>query len=250
MELDPIFFVAAIPAVLLAGIAKGGFEGAGAFAAAPLLALVIEPRLAVALMLPLLMLMDVASLRAYWRKWAWLEARALMLGAIPGVLIGAFLFNAVSADGVRLMIGGLAIGFVLYQLGRRTGAFGAAAGKSGRNAGLFWGMLAGFTSFVGHAGGPPAAVYLLGRRLEKTAFQATSVVVFWWINLIKFPPYLALGMFTRDTALANLILAPVALAGVAVGAILHRRVAEVWFFGLMYTLLLATGIKLVWDGLG
>jgi uncharacterized protein len=220
MELDLLFFAAAVPSVLIAGISKGGFPGAGAVVASPILALVIEPRPAVALMLPLLMLMDVASLRAYWGLWSWSEAKTLMLGAVPGVLLGSLLFGVVSDDVVRITIGAIAIGFVAYRLGRRFGGLGAGRRMPGRLEGLFWGVVAGFTSFVGNAGGPAASVYLLGRRLEKTVFQATSVIVFWWMNLIKFPSYLTLGMFTREAAVADLILAPVALAGVALGAFL------------------------------
>jgi hypothetical protein len=249
MEFDLVFFAAAVPAVLLAGVSKGGFEVAGAIAAAPLLALVIDPRLAVGLMLPILMLMDVASLRAYWRRWSWPEARMLMLGAVPGVGAGWALFGAVSADAVRLAIGLLALGFVAWSLGRRFDLI--PLGRPQRlGAGLVWGSLAGFTSFVGHAGGPPAAVYMLGRRLDKTPFQATSVLTFWWVNLIKLPPYVALGMLTAETAGATLALAPVGIAGVLIGAWAHRRVSEVWFFGLTYALLAATGLKLVADALG
>lgn len=243
-----MFFAAAVPAVLLAGVSKGGFETAGAIAAAPLLALVIDPRAAVALMLPLLMLMDVASLRAYWRRWSWPEARALMAGAIGGVVLGWLLFGSVSADGVRLMIGLIAVGFVAYNLARRFGLI-ADPPPQRLGAGFLWGGVAGFTSFVGHAGGPPAAVYMLGRKLGKTAFQATSVLTFWWVNLIKLPPYIALGMFSRDTIWAAALLAPVGVAGVLIGAWAHKRVSETLFFGLAYTLLGATGIKLIFDAL-
>lgn len=248
MEFTWIFFAAAVPAVLLAGVSKGGFETAGAIGAAPLLALVIEPRLAVGLMLPLLMLMDVTSLRAYWRRWRWPEARTLMLGAVPGVAAGWALFGSVSADAVRLMIGLLAVGFVVHGLARRVGLLGPARPQPVR-AGIFWGAIAGFTSFVGHAGGPASSVYLLGRRLEKTPFQATNVLTFWWVNLLKFPPYLGLGMVTGETARAALLLAPVGIAGVLIGAWAHRRVSEAWFFGLAYALLLATGVKLIVDAL-
>jgi uncharacterized protein len=92
-------------------------------------------------------------------------------------------------------------------------------------------------------------MYLLGSRLDKTLYQATTVLVFWWVNLIKFPAYLGLGLFTRETVLANLLLAPVAVAGVLAGVWAHRLVPERLFFGITYTLLLATGSKLVWDAL-
>jgi uncharacterized membrane protein YfcA len=109
--------------------------------------------------------------------------------------------------------------------------------------------VAGFTSFVSHAGGPPAAMYLLASKLEKTRFQATTVITFWWVNLIKLPPYFALGMFTAETARANLILAPVAVGGVLIGAWAHRRISATVFFGITYCLLAVSGAKLVFDAL-
>jgi uncharacterized membrane protein YfcA len=49
--------------------------------------------------------------------------------------------------------------------------------------------------------------------------------------------------------LANLILAPVAVGGVFIGAWAHRRISAKVFFGLTYTLLAVTGAKLVFDAL-
>ena len=116
-------------------------------------------------------------------------------------------------------------------------------------AGALAGVVAGFTSFVSHAGGPPAAVYLLSLRIDKTRFQATTVLVFWAINIAKFIPYAALGMFTIQTGIANLVLAPFALLGAALGVHAHRMVPERLFFGITYVLLSVTGVKLIWDAL-
>ena len=98
-------------------------------------------------------------------------------------------------------------------------------------------------------GGPPAAVYLLSRGMTKTEYQASTVLLFWVINVAKFVPYAYLGMFTLQTGLANLALAPFALAGAWVGVKAHRLVPERVFFALTYVLLVVTGIKLIWDGL-
>jgi hypothetical protein len=249
VELDATFFAFAIPAVIFAAVSKGGFGSGAAFAATPLLALVIEPAQAVGLMLPLLMLMDVTSLRTYWRKWNWPHSRALMGGAVPGVLLGALFFRAVSADGLRLLVGSIAIGFVAFQLARSRGMI--APGREGDRTALgwFWGSVTGFTSFVSHAGGPPAAMYLLAARMAKTEYQASTVIVFWWVNLIKFPLYVVLGMFTMQSALANLILAPVAVAGVFLGVWAHRMIPEPLFFRITYVLLTITGGKLIFDAL-
>lgn len=118
---DPLFLAAAAPAVLLAGISKGGFGAGAGFAATPIMALVLPPQVAVGVMLPLLMVMDVTGLRAYWRKWSWPDARAMMIGALPGIALGAAFFAVIPTDGLRLLIGSIAIGFVLFQWARMRG---------------------------------------------------------------------------------------------------------------------------------
>lgn len=95
--------------------------------------------------------------------------------------------------------------------------------------------------------GRPAAVFLLGRRLDKTRYQATTVLVFWVINLVKFLPYSFLDIFTARTLLADLLLAPVALLGAWIGVKAHHRIPERWYFLLTYVLLTGTGAKLIFD---
>lgn len=247
--LDFTFFAFAIPAVLFAGISKGGFGSGAAFAATPLLALILEPGAAIGLMLPLLMLMDVTALRPYWGKWDGVSAKALILGAIPGVVLGGVLYRIANPDVFRVMIGLIAVGFVGFQIARTRGWLHPAAAPMGQKPGLFWGMMAGLTSFISHAGGPPAAVYLLSRRLDKLTFQATTVIVFWAVNGMKFIPYAFLGIFTWQTAKADLYLAPFAVIGIWMGVRLHHMVPEQLFFRLTYAFLLVTGAKLIWDGL-
>ena len=63
--MDFAFFAIAGAAVTFAGISKGGFGSGAAFAAAAILALVVEPAMALGIMLPLLMLIDFATLKPY-----------------------------------------------------------------------------------------------------------------------------------------------------------------------------------------
>ena len=114
LELDLSFFMIAAPAVVFAGISKGGFGSGAAFAAASILALTLPLGLALGVMLPLLMLMDVASLRPYWGKWRWHESRLLILGGIPGVALGAGLFSIVNDDVFRVLIGVISVAFVIW----------------------------------------------------------------------------------------------------------------------------------------
>jgi uncharacterized membrane protein YfcA len=107
----------------------------------------------------------------------------------------------------------------------------------------------GITSFISHAGGPPAAVYMLSKRMDKTTYQATSVLVFWAVNLMKVIPYAFVGIFTRESLTADLTLIPVAVIGVLAGVWMHHKVPEKLFFGLAYVFLVITGSKLIWEAL-
>ncbi len=248
MEMDLAFFALAVPAVMIAGISKGGFGSGAAFVATPILALKLEPEQALGLMLPLLMLIDVANLKPYWRKWDWPNSRALMWGALIGVIVAVVFYQITSADVLRVLIGSISVLFVIYQLAKTRL-------KSDRHVpfrpkvGVFTGAVAGFTSFVSHAGGPPVAMHLLSQKIDKTTYQATTVLVFWVINIFKAVPYAFLGIFTAETLYANLLLAPVAVAAAFVGVWAHRIVPEWLFFGITYALLLGAGGKLLLDGL-
>ncbi|QFT58980.1 Sulfite exporter TauE/SafE [Sulfitobacter sp. THAF37] len=246
---DLTFFLIAGPAVFFAGISKGGFGSGAAFAAASILALVVEPGQALGVMLPLLMLIDVSALRPYWRKWSAPDARVLIIGGLPGIVLGAALYRVASPDLFRLLIGGVSVAFVVWQVSLARGWLRLRAHRLSDRAGLALGGVMGFTTFVSHAGGPPAAVFLLTRGLTKTQFQATTVLIFWVLNIVKFLPYAALGMFTAQTFMANLALAPFALLGTWAGVRAHRLVSQQLFFGLTYVLLTITGVKLIWDGL-
>ena len=249
MMMEPLFFALAIPAVIFAGMSKGGFGSGAAFAATPLLALVVEPGQALGLMLPLLMLADVAALKPYWKRWHAPSARLLILASLPGVAIGALLYKATDPDLFRFLIGAIALGFVAYQIARARGWLRPGSRPLGPGAGVLSGLTAGFTSFVSHAGGPPVAIYLLTQGNSKTSYQATTVIVFWAINLAKAVPYGFLGIFTAETLLADLMLAPFILLGTWLGVKAHHALSERAFFGITYVLLTITGSKLIWDAL-
>ena len=173
----------------------------------------------------------------------------MMIGGVPGVALGVALYRVADADLLRILIGGLSLIFVIWHLAQRKGLIRPFSRRLPTWAGVFAGVVAGFTSFVSHGGGPPAAIYLLSQRLDKTQYQGTTVIVFWVINIAKFVPYAFLGMFTLQTAMANVILAPLAIGGAWLGVLAHRIVSERLFFTITYVLLTLTGSKLIWDAL-
>jgi len=249
MAVDWQIMAIAVPAVLLAGISKGGFGSGASFAAAAILALVVDPILALGVMLPLLMLIDAVTLRSFWGGWHRPSAIALMVGSLPGVALGAWLSQVTDPDVPRFLIGAISLAFVVWEVGRDRGWIRVPALKFRWSTGLAVGVVAGFTSFVSHAGGPPVGIYLLAQRLDKTVYHATTVVTFWAVNIAKLIPYTFLGFFTAESLVLNIWLAPVAVMGAVIGIRAHHLLPERAFFAVTYVLLVLTGSKLIWDAL-
>ena len=114
MIIDPWFYAAAIPAVLLFGISKGGFGGGLGVMAVPLMALVISPVQAAAILLPILCVMDLVALWKFRGKWVWPELKILLPASLIGIVIGTLLFEYMTASLVRLIIGVVAIAFTMH----------------------------------------------------------------------------------------------------------------------------------------
>lgn len=244
---DPLFYALAIPAVLLTGISKGGFGGALAGVGVPIMALAVPPLQAAAILLPVLCLMDCVGVRAYWRKWDWENLKIMLPGALAGIAVGAATFGTLSEDGIRILIGAIAVAFtILNWLG--VAARQHAAGQS-RIKGWFWSGMSGLTSFIAHAGGPPAMIYLMPQRLDKVRFVATMSVFFTVVNAAKLIPYAWLGQLSLDNLATSLVLAPLVPVGVRMGIWLLDKVNLVWFYRISQSLLFATGLQLIYQGL-
>ena len=249
MITDPWFYLAAVPAVLLFGIAKGGFGGGLGVVAVPLMALVVSPLQAAAVLLPILCLMDLVGLWVYRGKWLWPELRILLPTSFIGIVAGTLLFGYMSAAIVRLIIGVVALVFTLHHFVSSRRRPGLDLPHYSRTVGLLAGATGGFTSFIAHSGGPPISMYLLRRPLDRTDFAATTVLLFAAINYVKLAPYAWLGQLSAENLLTSLVLSPLAPIGVYTGVWLHRRVSEGFFFRLMYLLLFVVGCRLLYDGL-
>ena len=247
------FYPVAVFAILLTGIAKGGFGGGSGGVAVPLMSIYIAPPEAAAIMLPILCAMDLFGVHAYRGLWSRRHLAILLPGAIVGIVAGAFAFGTMPVNAIRLVIGGIAVAFALNRWFRLTERLAerlaASSQPPGKAAGAFWVAASGFTSTLAHAGGPPFAIYLLPQKLDKTAFVATSVVFFLIVNYVKLVPYWFLGQLNTGNLAASLLFAPLAPAGIWLGVWLHRRIPEAAFYRVAYGLLFATGAKLVWDAL-
>jgi uncharacterized membrane protein YfcA len=250
MPTDPSFCLFAIPAVLLIGLAKGGFSGLGALGT-PLMALGMDdPVRAAAILLPILIVQDVVGVVAFRKSWDGSVLLAMLPGAVVGIGLGWLLAARISGEAVMAVLGTIAILFGAYRLWVERGGRIAAPSGSSAWIGSLFGVATGFTSQIAHAGGPPFQMWVMPRRLPRDVFVGTSAIFFAVVNWIKVPAYLALGQFTSANLAATAALLPFAILASLGGVKLVRRVSPERFYVIVYWLMIVAGGKLLLDGLG
>ena len=251
MPTDFVFYAAAIPAVILVGLSKGGLGGAFGLMGVPILSLVISPVQAAAIMLPIMIVMDIAGLWVWRHYYDSATLKIMLPGAVVGIGIGWLTAEFVTADIIRLIVGTIAILFVArYAYERYRSGRGRDAPPRFQNfaRGSLWATISGFTSFVTHAGGPPFQLYTLPLRLDPKTYTGTSTRYFAVVNAIKLLPYFALGQFDATNLTASAVLLPLAPLATFSGAWVVKRMHPEIFYPLMYLMILATALKLVADG--
>ena len=249
--------VAVSLAAFLIGLVKGGFSGVGPLITI-LVATAVPTTVAIGVLLPLLMIGDVFALWAHWGTWDRAIIGRLLPGAAGGVLVASLFLRSVSEDGLRVFLAFVTIGFVVYRLAEpvirarmvaRRPEGGTAGDLHGKDVAAGWGLVAGgtagITSTVAHVGGPPVSIHLLAARVGPRPFVATNAALFFVVNWLKVPGYIAADLF--DTTLM-LRLAPTALLippGILAGRAFVTRVNQKLFDGLILVSLVAGAILLL-----
>lgn len=243
---DPLFYALAIPAVIALGLSKGGFAGMGQMAT-PMLALVMPPLEAAAIMLPIMIIQDANAVWVYRKDWSGRIVAIFVTGSLAGIGIAWWLASYISDAAVRIFIGAFTIAFVAYSV---IGFFRVPRepGQPGVPSGLFWGALSGFTSTICQAGSPPYQMYALRLRLPKMTFVGTTALVFALINWIKVVPYVALGNFSLKGLGTSLVLLPLALAANWFGFWLVKVTPQERFYKIMLAVMLLLSIELTREG--
>lgn len=242
--MDLQFALVAAVAALLVGLSKGGLNMLGGIAV-PLMALVMSPVQAAALLLPIYIVSDMVGLWSYRREFD--RRNLLILGSagMVGIAIGWATASCISDHVVGLMIGLVGVGFCFQAWRQRNLIVQPRPADVPR--GVFWGTLMGFSSFVSHSGGPPYQVYVLPQQLPKAVYAGTTTILFAIINAVKLVPYWALGQLQASNLRTTVWLMPVAIAGTLAGVRLVRVIPQRPYYIAVQVMLFAVSVKLIID---
>lgn len=245
---NPWFYLFGIIAVLIAGISKAGTGTGLGGLAVPLMTMAIPAPQAAAIMLPVLLAIDAFTLWTYRGKFDRNLIKQIMLPGLLGIAIGTLLFKYVNGDAVRLLIGIEAVIFASIRLASLQKFEAAEPMPRSAFKAWLWVTMSGFTSFIGHAGGPPYQQYVVPLKLDKVIYVGTATIFFATVNFAKIIPYGFLGLLDSRNLLTSLVLLPLVPIGVYIGLNFLRRLNQNTFNLLISLCLLIVGIKLCFDG--
>lgn len=241
------FWAVAVVAAVLVGIAKGGWAAVGTLGV-PVLSLVMNPLTAAGMILPVFIVSDWFGLYAYRHSF---DRRVLAI-LIPAGLVGVGLAWALvpwidtlawGERAITALVGAIGVIFFVYMTFRHDPDGPPVEPKVA--PGLFWGALAGFTSYISHSGAPPYQTYVQPLRLDRLTFAGTTTIMFAVINLSKVPAYVMNDQINIASLKQAAVLALPAVAGVFLGKKMVGYVSQATFYKVINWALLLVSLDLI-----
>lgn len=199
-------------------------------------------------LLPVLVALNL-PLCAYlsWRHRQKIDLR-LLFGEIlpwmgPMVAVGLLLAGYLQGEPLRKIFGGIVVFFAAREIWllRRT----AAPAPAGPFAFRAWLLTAGLVHGVYASGGPPLVQALAGRRLDRSVFRATLMLLWLLFNAALLGWYCFQGRIDLQVSQRILWLLPTLPAGILLGEWLHLRISENLFRLSVQLLLVFSGLALL-----
>ena len=205
----------AVTAAFLIGVSKAGLKGLSLFNVT-LLALAFGAKSSTGIIMPFLILGDIAAVWYYNRHAQWKPIFRILpwmlFGIVIGVIIGKDLPERLFKIAMVAIIF-ISLGLMVYWDVRKSKTvpkhWTFASGS---------GILAGLTTMIGNMAGPFTNLYFLMLRLPKNEFVGTAAWLFFITNHFKVPFHVFVWKtITAETLLLNLKIFPALLVGFFVG---------------------------------
>lgn len=222
-------------AVALAYVARGAMGFGSGLVGMPLLALVLPLHTAVPALAVLDYLSSLVQSGVAWRSIRWRPLLILYPFSAAGIAMGLYVFDTLDPSVLERVFGTFLLVYGLVSLGRiptvsASRLWCVPAGLAGGLAGLLFGT--GSTFYV---------VYLRARNLPKAELRATIAMNFVIDGVMRIGAFVGAGFYTARTLSVLVLLLPVALVGLLLGARLHVSMTPEAFRRTVGVFLIAAG---------
>lgn len=197
----------------LAGFSKMSVGGMG-MVILPVVMIAIPGPEALAVILPMYIIIDIMAVCMYRKKINWKVIFRLLPTAAMGVAIGGWVLSSIDAQLFKIFLG-LLIFFVIgagFWLDKYPATFMTKPSSS-----YIAGLLGGFISLVVNAAGPFLNLFLVEQNLGKQSYVSTRAMLFLIINLLKVPTMIVLGLLNQKAVITSLYCLPGLILGALCG---------------------------------
>jgi uncharacterized membrane protein YfcA len=231
-------------AALCVGLAKSGLAGFGMIPIL-LLADLFPARQSTGMLLLLLIIGDAAAVRAFHRHADWAQIRRLLPPAIVGVVAGWLAMGRLDDAVFRPVIGWIILVLTVLHLSRPV--LNRWMETTTHSTAFAWTMggLGGITTMLANAAGPVMTLFFLAIRFPKMEMVATGAWFFFFINLIKVPFSVHLGLINPSALAFAFVLFPVVVLAVLAGKQILQLIPQKLFEWLALIFALAGSLRLI-----
>lgn len=230
---------------ICAGHIVQAVTGFGAFAVAlPILFLFFDAKLIVPILVALNLFLCVTVTVRTRSHIDWSHAKKILYLSLPGTPIGWLLFRSLPGDGLKFILGLLAISAAawnLWQIFRPS----YTPPEFPKWADVLILILAGVSHGAYGTGGLVVCFYLTRYITNKTVFQSTMSIVWALQNLMVCLLYTIGGNWKIEMLPYFGVGLPVVLGSIAIGMWLHHKINQRLFLMLVFGIMMFSGAVLV-----
>jgi uncharacterized membrane protein YfcA len=241
----PSLHLLAIPAILfVATLVRSTFGFGEALVSVPLLALFLPVQVAAPIAVLASITVALVVVLQDWRHVHLKSAGALLIASALGIPLGLWLLKAAPEAMVKILLGGIILGFSAFSLRRRAPPMMV----DDRLAAVF-GLMAGVLGGAYGMNGPPLAVYGAMRRWSPAHFRATLQGYFLVASALGMIGYWQAGLCTHALGVEYLRALPAVLVAIPIGRALNKKLHPERFHRWLYWGLCVIGLVLLLEAL-
>jgi uncharacterized membrane protein YfcA len=242
MSLDPTYILVGV-ALLFAAFVKGATGLGFPLIATPTVALLLDIRIAVTILILPNLLMDVTQVFRDGFPYAVLRRFSSMVGlTIIGVFLGTMVLVMLPLWTLNLCLGIMVIVFVISNLLKFHFTISPGAEKI---LSPMFGFISGFLNGMTNAAGPTLAIYFYSLKLEKRDFIKSVATIFVITKASQLVAVSTWNLFNWNTIVLSLQVVLFTLIGFFAGLKTQDRVNQRTFNRGLIVLLALVGIVLI-----
>jgi len=174
------------------------------------------------------------------RHFHWRRIFSLLVGSIPGVLVGAVFLTKAPERELRIMLAALLVGYGLWGLLNPSPRV-----KLGDRWGYFFGFLAGALGAALNTPGPPVVIYVTLKGWTKDEVKGALQGYFFLLAALIIGAHAFHGLITWEVFKRYLFCVPLVVGGLFLGHRFYYRLSLKVYLRVLYGILILAGF-LAW----